>query len=188
VSKADAPATSRDAAEHDQGSPRASVVVSGQDLKPIYDAARTLLDDVIISDLPLLFNPGQIGLAALMVAQDVVQESQPEMRLPRIDVQGYIRQRFANNGDGVEDMLVTLRMICDMMRELKSGKWGCGRLSDMSKLKSVHKKLKKVRAWGGKDESNKSSKKRDTGNKASSDGVGVDSAEGPPKKKQRTGA
>jgi cyclin H len=162
----------------DQSSQRASVVVSGQDLKPMYDAARSLLDDVIVSDVPLLFNPGQVGLAALMVAQDVVLESQPQLNLPRIDLENYIRQRFVKDDD-VEGMLSTLQSICSMVRGLKDGKWGCGRMSDMSKLKAIHKKLKKVRAWGVKDESSKSSKKRD---------ANVDSADGPSKKKQKTGA
>jgi cyclin H len=157
---------------------RTSVVVSGQDLKPMYDTARSLLDDVIVSDLPLLFNPGQVGLAALMVAQDVVLESQPQLYLPRIDLEGYIRQRFVNDDD-LEGMLSTLQSICNMMRELKDGKWGCGRLSDMLKLKAIHKKLKKVRAWSIKEESSKSTKKRD---------AYVDSAEGPSKKKLKTDA
>jgi cyclin H len=189
--------------ENDGGVPAAAVVVSGQDLKPTYDAARALLDDAIVSDLPLLFNPGHVGLAALIVGQEVVQEgagksggegstAPPERVPPRVDFEGYIRQRFVDGGD-VEAMLETLRTICKMLRELKLGKWGCGNHSDLSALKSIHKKLKKVRAWGHKESPTKAntSKKRDLTKLSSGDAntaaVDDDNATERPSKKPRTG-
>ena len=124
--------------------------LSGGDLKPIYDKARALLDDVIVSDLPLLYNPGQIGLAALMVAQAVVDKEQPH--LPRIDLEGYIRQRFADDKGVNADLFKGLDGLCQRLRELKDGKHGCGNYGcDLAKLKAIHKKLKKVRAWGIKE-------------------------------------
>jgi cyclin H len=115
--------------------------LSGQDLKPIYDTARTLLDDVIVSDIPLMFSPGQVGMAALMVAQ--------EKQGLAIDLQGYISQRFDNPAN--RHLLTILPRICDMLRTLKDGHYGCANYgTDMIVLKGVHKKLKKTRVWGEK--------------------------------------
>lgn len=137
--------------------------LSGQDLKPTYDTARTLLDDAIVSDIPLLFNPGQVGMAALMVAQESVLEQQQQQQqnsgdkeasttdasIPRIDLKGYVRQRFEGEAD--MQMEETVDAICDMLRSLKDGKHGCGNYNtDLAALKGIHKKLKKVRVWGQK--------------------------------------
>jgi len=182
--------------------------LSGQDLKPMYDTARNLLDDVVVSDLPLLHNPGQVGLAALMVAQERVQQEQQEKeqkqkekqqqqqqqldapadetaaaaaaatatatatattsyRIPRIDLHGYVKQRFVEGEDvdrsvDCDKLLETVQRICAMVEGLKDGKYGCGNHfgTDMSSLKAVHKKLKKVRLWGQKDKDKGDSKKK----------------------------
>jgi cyclin H len=36
-------------------------LIVGQDLKPMHDAAQDIINDVIVSDIPLLYTPGQIG-------------------------------------------------------------------------------------------------------------------------------
>jgi cyclin H len=155
--------------------------LSGQDLKPMYDAARQLLDDAALSDIPLLYSPGQTGLAALMVAQDIVQEQQQQEQqqqqdeqqdqeqpkeaapsIPKIDLKGYVRQRF--DGQVEEWMDDTLNELCDMLRALKKGKLD----TDMKVLKGVHKKLKKVRAWG------KESKKKKRSADKADDGAAPD--------------
>ena len=147
-----------DATHQRRRPPHPLLSVSGQDLKPMYDAARVLLDDVILSDLPLLFNPGHVGLAALVVALDQVLQQDPQ--LPHIDLIGYMKQRFdptppnpSSSSSSSNDLAWlddTLPTICQMLRELKQGLWGCcGKYEpNLSQLKAIHKKLKKVRAWG----------------------------------------
>jgi cyclin H len=89
------------------------------------------------------------------------------------------------DGGDVEAMLDTLRTICKMLRELKVGKWGCGNHSDLGALKSIHKKLKKVRAWGLKEpKASATSKKRDPTQVSSGDAA--EGANERPSKKPRT--
>jgi len=136
--------------------------IVGQDLKPIYDRARVLLEDVIVSDIPLLFSPGQIGLAALILANEILLEK-PDSSTPRIDFIGYLRQRFQEEEENKQDMEASMKQLCGMLRELSDGKWGCGNHNvDMAALKSVHKKLKKCRIWDGG--SSKKKRKQKGGN------------------------
>ena len=98
--------------------------VVGQDLKPMHDMARKMIDDAIVSDVPLLYSPGQVGLAALMVANDELQKD-ANANVPNIDLLGYIQQRF----DGKENsqyMKEELTNLCSMLKGLKEGKYGCG--------------------------------------------------------------
>lgn len=166
--------------------------LTGQDLKPMYDAARVILDDVVVADVPLLYSPGQIGLAALMVAQENVQQThkntnttnddetdsaaadavgnQPRPPPPQIDLLAYLTARFPHHhesGGSAEDwMPSTLQTLAGLLRQLKDGLHGCGNYQlPISQLKSIHKKLKAVRAWG-RDATKKGDKKR---NKSSSD-------------------
>jgi cyclin H len=173
--------------------------LSGQDLKPMYDVARQLLDDAALSDIPLLYSPGQTGLAALMVAQDIVQDEQQQKEeqekekedqeklkteededeeppkesgpststsIPKIDLKGYVRQRF--EGQVEECMDDTLTELCDMLRALKKGMLD----TDMKVLKGIHKKLKKVRAWG--KESKKKKRSAIDNSKSIDDGAAPD--------------
>lgn len=133
--------------------------IAGEDLKPMYDAARAVLDDVIVSDIPLLYTPGQIGLAALMVAnEDVQKEPLPmegeDTRLPPLDLLGYVKMRFSEEGG--QEMESFMEDLVPMLRGLREGMHGCANHNvDMTKLKAVHKKLKKCRAWGKKEKKNK---------------------------------
>lgn len=127
--------------------------VVGQDLKPMHDMARNIIDDVIVSDVPLMYSPGQVGLAALMVANDKLQ-GDSTVDVPYIDLLGYVQQRFDEKAEK-EFMKQEMTDLCAMLQGLKEGKYGCGNHNvDMNALKAVHKKLKKCRLWG------KSSKKR----------------------------
>jgi cyclin H len=99
----------------------ARVELAGEDLRPMHDAAMRICDDVIVSDLPLMFAPGEVGLATLMIANEYVDAAgagaaggthgidggdggaagadgggggDPPRGLPRIDVIGYVRSRF----------------------------------------------------------------------------------------------
>lgn len=128
--------------------------IVGQDLKPMHDAAQAIVNDVIVSDIPLLYPPGQVGLAALMVANEQ-QEGNDD--LPSIDMVGYLSQRFEEAD--IEGVSAVLEEICTMLRELQEGKHGCANHDiDMQKLKGIHKKLKKCRLWGVKDNKKKRKK------------------------------
>jgi cyclin H len=132
--------------------------IVGQDLKPVHDAAQAIVNDVIVSDIPLLYPPGQVGLAALMVANEH-QEGKDD--IPTIDMLGYLSQRFEYADiDGVS---AVLHEISTMLRELKDGKHGCANHDvDMQKLKGIHKKLKMCRLWGPKDKKKKRKKEKDS--------------------------
>ena len=132
--------------------------IVGQDLKPMHDAAQQIVNDVIVSDIPLLYTPGQVGLAALMVANEQQQNKED---VPHIDFLGYLSQRFEDADH--EEMRNLLRDLCSMLRELKDGKYGCANHNvDLETLKGVNKKLKKVRVWGSKEKSKKKRKKDDS--------------------------
>jgi cyclin H len=175
--------------------------LSGQDLKPMYEAARALIDDCVVSDIPLLYSPGQIALAALMVARDdldtensknnrrnsnvttvpISSSTTTKAFVPRIDLVGYVQQRFEqdDNNDNALEYLEVLKDLCAMLQGLKLGKYGFSvgqqpqeqqddhhSVDVLQVLKGIHKKLKKVRAWGIKDQK----KKRDDSNKEPSEG------------------
>ncbi|KAL3945770.1 MAG: hypothetical protein SGBAC_000159 [Bacillariaceae sp.] len=128
--------------------------ITGHDLKPMHDAAQLIVNDVIVSDIPLLYTPAQIGLAALVVAN---QEQQSKPDVPQIDLLGYLAQRF-EKADQKSTTLV-LDKICVMLRGLKDGKYGCANHKvDMLVLKGIHKKLKKCRLWGAKEKKKKRKK------------------------------
>ncbi len=131
--------------------------IIGQDLKPMHDAAQSIVNDVIVSDIPLLYPPGQVGLAALMVANE---QQQGNDDIPFIDMLGYLSQRFEDAN--LDDMTVVLHDICIMLRELKEGKHGCANHNvDMQALKGIHKKLKKCKLWGAKEKKKKRKKESD---------------------------
>jgi cyclin H len=141
--------------------------IVGQDLKPMHDAAQLIVNDVIVSDIPLLFTPGQIGLAALMVANE---QQQGKEDIPQIEILGYLSQRFEEAD--LEAMITLLRGLCAMLRELKEGKHGCANHHvDLQTLKGIHKKLKKCRVWGQKEKKKKRKK---------------DEADGPDSKRAKT--
>lgn len=141
-------------------------VISGMDLKPMYEAAVAIVNDVIVSDLPLLYTPSQIGLAALMLANEKQKESQYNAEgggdpqdLPQIDFLGYLEYRF--EGADVQVMSSLLGEIRQKLQGLKEGKHGCGNYNmDLQMLKGVHKKLKKCRMWGQRDKSKPKTKKK----------------------------
>lgn len=132
-------------------------LIVGQDLKPMHDAAQDIVNDVIVSDIPLLYTPGQIGLAALMVANDQQEKNDD---VPQIDLLGYLSHRF--EAADIDKMTSVLREICGKLLELKDGKYGCAIYNvDMEKLKGIHKKLKKCRLWGQKEKKKKKRKATD---------------------------
>jgi len=132
--------------------------IVGQDLKPMHDAAQAIVNDVIVSDIPLLYPPGQVGLAALMVANE--QQGGKE-DIPSIDMLGYLSQRFEHAD--LDSVSTVLAEISTMLRELKDGQHGCGNHNiDMQALKGIHKKLKMCKLWGVKEKKKKRKKEKDS--------------------------
>ena len=152
--------------------------VVGEDLRPMHDEARSVVDDACVSDVILLASPGQIGLAAMVVANEDLQAEQEKRKqakaggtgreeesqrpiVPNIDLLGYLDSRFADQGNekARQELRSQISGTCDMLRALREGKYGCGNHGiDMVKLKEVHKKWKKCR--GGAEKTKKKKKKK----------------------------
>ena len=152
--------------------------VVGEDLRPMHDEARGVVDDACVSDVILLASPGQIGLAAMVVANKDLQAEQEKRKqaktggageeeesqrsiVPNIDLLGYLDSRFADQGDEKtrQEVRSQISETCDMLQGLREGKYGCGNHGiDMVKLKEVHKKWKKCR--GGAEKTKKKKKKK----------------------------
>lgn len=141
--------------------------IVGEDLRPMHDGARRIVGDACVSDVMLLASPGQIGLAAMMVANEELQLQQPQQPsniepvVPDIDLLGYAASRFDDRGENDRvELRSRITDVCDMLRALRDGKYGCGNHGiDMLKLKAVHKKLKKCRG-GAEGKSKKKKRKR----------------------------
>ena len=129
--------------------------ISGQDLKPIYDKSRVILEKAINSDLTLLYSPGPIGMASLIVAQDEVLEK-ADRSAPKIDFYGYIQQRFPEKNSG--HVLKVLSELCQKIKALPPTMEIVSEEA-MAALKHCHKKLKKVRGWGATTSEKKKKKK-----------------------------
>ena len=138
--------------------------IIGQDLSPMHNAARALVDDAIVSDIPLLYSPAKIGLAALMVANEQIESAD----VPKIDILGYIGYRFEHKDrDFVKKEVVAL---CEMLKDLKAGKYGCGNHNvDLQTLKGVHKKLKKCRGGDKKRKKEKRNEEENDGDRSEPD-------------------
>lgn len=155
----------------------------GEDLRPMHDAAMKICDDVIVSDIPLSFAPGEVGLAALMVANEYVSSGGGDgapgnddgnndgegSSSPQIDIMGYIQLRFQDSNEAdvkvdaaaINAVSQRVSRLAKLVRELKEGKHGCGNYNvDMEALKGLNKKLKKCRAWGGASEKKEGKKKK----------------------------
>jgi cyclin H len=164
-------------------------LLSGNDLLPIYDAAKLLLERVILSDIPLLYSPARVALAALMVGQEQVlaawsANGQPSPAPPKIDFAGYLHQRFEdeimikqeNKLETTTDGVNTLEPLCVMLRSLNEVSE-----PDLATLKNIHKKLKKVRWW-----QRSTKKKKKQAREESQVEGGDEPAEGPDNKRQKT--
>jgi cyclin H len=148
--------------------------ISGQDLKPLYDQARTILEEALLgTDVALLYTPGQLGLASLMAAQDLLQEKEAATAAEaaataddtansrsnaspslQIDWQGYVRHRFEAGTDRKDSTWQALQELRQTLRNTPAA-------ADMVALKDIHKKLKKVRAWSGSNASKKRKKEEE---------------------------
>ena len=158
--------------------------IVGEDLRPLHDEARRVVDDACVSDVILLASPGQIGLAAMVVANEDLQAEQQKREqavgdggstskeepqrpiVPNIDLLTYLDSRFADQGDEKArgDLRLRISETCDMIRALREGKYGCGNHGiDMVKLKEVHKRWKKCRSGETKKKKKKKRKAEEGG-------------------------
>jgi len=155
-----------------------------EDLRPVHDMAMKIVDDVIVSDIPLMYAPGEVGTAALVVANEDACNNQrkgndedgggggvegDKVESPEIDIVGYVRSRFEDTDESgvvvdtaaIDALVERVSRLAQLIRELREGKHGCGNYNaDMNELKGVNKKLKKCRAWGSSDKKDKKKRKR----------------------------
>jgi cyclin H len=129
---------------------------------------RVIIDQVIVSDITLLYSPGQIALAALMWAQERNMAKNSTTSQPKVDWMGYIRLRFpAEHQQSSEWMEQTLHELTRMLSELDEQN---NRLllenDNIQVLKAIHKKLKKVRIWGKKTAKQKEKRAAEEDNRA----------------------
>jgi cyclin ccl1 len=156
--------------------PLAALVQDAMEAHPevssLYNAAKELLEDACLSDIPLLHPPSKIGLAALVVSDRNRSASTPyppshtAPAADSFDFAAYIKARFTVDATGdVERHITEVSTICDIIAELKQGNYGSVRHGiDRPKLKEIRGRLKKTSVWGKK--SSKGSKKKDKGTAA----------------------
>jgi len=158
-----------------------NIMVSGEDLRPIHEEAWRVVEDSCVSDIPLLYTPGQIGIAAMILANEELEKSRDEEKImaanneervktmekssfPRIDLHRYLANRFKHGRTEKEQEALQLQIanLTTMLGQLKSGNFGCGNFADldMSAIRAVHKKLKKCKAWGEQEISKGDTKKK----------------------------
>jgi cyclin H len=189
-SKAGASAIRRNLSVSESGSNAAVPIVSGEMLRPIHDDAWKIVDDACVSDIPLLYTPGQIGLAAMILANEELEKKRAEeaaqeesaavdnedaasreeggdppktrQSIPSIDLQIYVKNRFKGRSEKEHKILEQqMQDLTEEVKQLKSGKFGCGNHGlDLGKLKEINKKLKKCKAWGVQELPSKEKKKK----------------------------
>ena len=145
-----------------------ATILSGQDLKPMYDEARTLLNLIIVSDVPLLYSPGQIGIAALTVAHnEIMKTKQRQEQIPILQedilCRVYLPSRFPNIDHTTLELLPnTIISIAHEIRTFQKQHEHITKNVEqyMTELKTVHKQLKKVRIWGNADVTKTNEKKK----------------------------
>jgi len=149
-------------------------LVSGEDLRPIYDKARDIVQQLVFgSDVMLLASPGKIGLVAMMLANKILLQSQDEnfkkdgdqdgggSTVVKINFREYLRCRFAEERKEHE-IEALWQEIGDLSQVVQNA---VDQLllqpePDMVALKGIHKKLKKCRIWGNDDKKKKKKKRK----------------------------
>ena len=149
--------------------------IGGEDLRPIHDTARQIVQDLVLySDLPLLYTPGQLGLAAMMVANQIlVQKSTSSQtnptnnnntaNVPKIDYTAYIKARFESQytPEQIQQMIQQMKQICQHIQLFLQKHNDNTTENNMEELKRIHKKLKQLRkVKEKKKKKKKSSNKR----------------------------
>ena len=141
-------------------------LLQGADLKSLFDISRSLLEIIIVSDLPLLYSPGQIGLAALTVAHNQLLLQQQNALADQYRdflCRAYLSARFPHEMTTGAEMVP--KIVQEVTEEIRILQQHNSQLEDaenetMTELKAIHKQLKKVRLWG-KDDKKKSKKRKE---------------------------
>lgn len=154
-------------------------VVSGEDLRPIYDLARDIIQKLMFtSDVMLISSPGRIGFVAMMLANEILATKDSSSNIKdenmasddinansttgatamiKIDFKGYLMCRFASDKkqQEIETLWKEITNLLDIMKIAFDQEE-----PDMMTLKGIHKKLKKCRLWGKEDNGGKRKKKK----------------------------
>jgi cyclin H len=149
--------------------------VGSADLRPLYEEARQIVEEVSVTDVPLISTSGKIGLASLFLANETlikkrndVISSNIESKIDsgevddgkdsiNINFKRYLQVRFASDknqdkGANVDTVWRDIEQLCASMRELRKNQ------VDIASLKLIHKKLKKCR---GSEKKKKKKRKRE---------------------------
>ncbi len=145
--------------------------VGSADLRPLYEEAKRIVEELVVTDIPLIATAGSVGLAALLLSNERLIQKQKEKACGstesitesgvkvniegedaiNIDFKGYMEMRFPNEGD-INKVWDSIEELCRSIKTLTNDD-----ANDMVKLKGIHKKLKKCRNVG---ETKKKKKKR----------------------------
>lgn len=148
--------------------------ITGEDLRLMHIVARKIVDDIIVSDIPLIASPGQIGLASMMIANQELLSSQSNIsviyeefkhrtRETVIYFHGYIRSRFTGDysQENVSRIINILEKVCYLFKESKEelSEFGHQKI-ELGNLKAIHKRLKKCWQLYGNPSIKKKKRKR----------------------------
>lgn len=144
--------------------------VGSADLLPLYEGAKRIVEEMVVTDVPLLATPGKIGLASLRLANERLIEEQnlkdnvnkvgssvedEEKDVIKIDLKGYLKMRFGTSHQekDIDTIWNEIDGICKVIREPKQNSG-----IDMASLKVIYKKLKKCK--GGHEKKKKKKKRK----------------------------
>jgi cyclin H len=156
--------------------------VGSSDLRPLYDEARRIVEELVVTDVPLIATAGGIGLASLILANERLIQSHTEKNeneiepsnteesdgmnreekkdAIKIDFREYLKMRFGSNHkeSDINKTWDEMDELCKTIRQLKENDE-----TDMVVLKGIHKKLKKCRSCGEEKKKKKKKRKRTDG-------------------------
>ncbi|KAG7394004.1 hypothetical protein PHYBOEH_005927 [Phytophthora boehmeriae] len=132
-------------------------------LQKLHANSSALLNDMLLTDLPLLHYPAYLALAALWHVTDEVAASSGDKAngLARADVLEYVRRSKFSQEEPVDEVIVQLEQITKAFEERKATKEKGGDeavLHRAKQVKQVYKKLKQFHHEGEKKEKKKDKK------------------------------
>lgn len=135
--------------------------VSGEDLRPIYDLARDIVEILVFqSDILLMETPGKVAFAAMILANERLlkegKENSNKDGCVQIEFNRYFHFRFGDNADiDTNQVWDDIARLVDAIRDSSQATE-----ADLTALKAIHKKLKKYRVWGVENVDKKKRKKK----------------------------
>lgn len=156
--------------------------VGSADLRPLYEKAKLIVQQLVVTDIPLIATAGKIGIVSLILANDELlkkQIAEPNLVLRnsndikqddentsdeklkeaiKIDFMGYLRMRFSAsyNESKIEEKCNEIKELVTTIQKQNINH----NEIDMVALKKIHKKLKKCRSLGLNEDKKKKKKKR----------------------------